>query len=540
MPSSRKMSPKDETKVIVNRQLRSPSPEKPGSPISIRAESPKNVVTTKKEKKKSPIKIKISPKKGSSKSHRRSISPSPSPRPAKVETPVKEKRDIAKILKETANRRANIAVEKESSFEVEDVTEETLEKTKQRNVVEHPKVSPKAKVEMSPSPKKTKKVSSPKIKRPMSPKTKSPSPIKRKPKPAYDEQLIEPTVSDRYFETRPAASPSPRRHKKTEQFSPIGVRTREAGIAASPIGGISKRSIPEHITPQTVKTASGAIRPNYREMDQDDLERYRTEFTVKLNILRGSFPEYNFADLPMESSLDAVHDIYAGYVKQVVVSLNCSQYKIYLVIMFLAIEAFGVKVLKLNMGGFTMSQLRIMNRYDSLLIELGEKYYIGGESSWSAEARLAFMGITSALTFLVVKYLSNYIGGEAAMGPIQAAIDQLMSGTIGSAPSALPSNIPAPPMSAEAQQAQQTQQDTPPMGGMGGGAGGMDIMSMLGGFMGGAGGDAGGGMGDMIAKIGTAFMNKDAPNATTTQSAAATTAPSVPTRMPRFRAPRSS
>jgi hypothetical protein len=328
-------------------------------------------------------------------------------------------------------------------------------------------------------------------------------------------------------------------------FSPLRVESSPAKVVVSPTGFIKQDPAPEVVvaaqTPPGVPAESNpqAARPNYAAMSPEERDRYRSEFNVKLGILRRSFQNYGFSDFNPNASLDAIHDVYAGYVKQVVVSLNCSQYKTYLVIMFLALEAFGTKVLRLDMTGYTRSQLQMMNRYDSILIELGEKYYVSGGSSWPVEMRLLFMGLTSAVTFIVVKYLSNYLGGNAMMGPIQLAIDQIMSGATASVNS-LPEGIPPPPSAADPsfRTAPSASVANPPPPAATN-TGGPDIMSLVSGLMGGGAAGGAGGIADIIAKFGSALISKPAaPSAGSTAKAGPAPPPArAPRRQPKFKAP---
>ncbi len=301
------------------------------------------------------------------------------------------------------------------------------------------------------------------------------------------------------------------------------------------------------VTPPIATQPQIMVRPNYRAMSEEEQRYFLNEFEVKLNILRRNYPEYNFTSYPENASLDARHDIYAGYFKQVIINLNCQQYQIYLVIMFLALEAFGVKVLKLNMGGFAMLQCQAMNKYNSILIELGEKYYTGGPSGWPVEMRLIFMGLTSAITFIVVKWLANYIGGEQNSAALQNVLEQFLSGTF-SPTTSLPANVPAPPTSmsstinnpnntstsanvntttTNSTNVNNTAQTTPA-------AGGFDIGSLLGSFMGGGGG---GGGTEMIAKLGSMFINATSKPASQAIQNRTDGPDSAPRPRPRFRVP---
>ena len=618
-----KIKSKDDTPIIVNNTVRPPSPPRSGSPILIRAESPKNQIVS--------IDKVTSPSVNSthtstiehppSPNHRRSLSPtartaSISIVQQEITTPItassiqaatpittseSPKSQTRRMLAETAHRRGGPHVENiltESSIDIAEsnnmiASSPVVISNKSPTAI---KVSPTAiKVSNEKLPSPTNKSSPPVVMKPPSPVIKTiTSPVKTRTRSTLIQNnndmntTLDRNISTRNVAPQPPNNPSVARTvtlkrtplirnedkkinkveeeeeeeeseesfdednsaheseqeeshapsppiKKRRNFSPIHVAATAAPtVTASPTGAAVARGPAETVAAQS--PAQGPTRPNYRAMDEDEQQRFRTEFNVKLSILRRSFPEYNFADFPETATLDAVHDIYAGYVKQVVIALNCSQYRIFLVIMFLALEAFGVKVLKLNMGGFTLVQMRTMNRYDSILIELGEKYYISGPSGWPAEMRLVFMAVMSAITFIVVKWLSSYIGGEAAMQPIQNAIEELMTGGFSMSNAAsLPAGVPSIPTAASVATgavatgvaATAAVAPAPAAGG------GFDFMGMINGFMGGQGSE---GIKDLIGKVGSTFINSNSQASAAVQATAAP-AGAAPRRRPRFRAP---
>jgi len=186
-------------------------------------------------------------------------------------------------------------------------------------------------------------------------------------------------------------------------------------------------------------------RPNYSMMSDEESQTMRTQFSTKFSILRSSFPTWNVV-FPIESStLDHIHDVYESYVKQIIVSLNCNQWKVYLILMFFAIEVFVIKALGIDIKGYAISQIKIMNRYDQLLVELGEKYYIQGPSNWPTEIKIIIMASVNAIIFVVVKYLAKYIGGDAAAAPIHAAINHFLGDSMNSSPGVDEFGIPVVP-----------------------------------------------------------------------------------------------
>jgi len=79
-------------------------------------------------------------------------------------------------------------------------------------------------------------------------------------------------------------------------------------------------------------------------------------------------------------------------------------------ILFASIELFCVKVLGLDMGGYCINQLTMMNKYERLLVELGEKSNISVGSEWPVEARIAGLALFNAVVFLVVRLFAGYLG----------------------------------------------------------------------------------------------------------------------------------
>ena len=187
------------------------------------------------------------------------------------------------------------------------------------------------------------------------------------------------------------------------------------------------------------------VRPNYSLMSPEQQTEMHTQFRVKFGILRSSNTDLVVVDPPENATLDQKHDMYEAYIKQIIIKMNCTQWKVYLVISFLVVEVFVIKVLGLNASGYTKSQLRIINRYDQMLAELGEKYYVSGVSSYPVEVRLAGLALMNAVVFIGVKYLAGYLG-EGMAETIQDGIDNLLMGGISSTNIARDQyGIPIPP-----------------------------------------------------------------------------------------------
>jgi hypothetical protein len=240
-------------------------------------------------------------------------------------------------------------------------------------------------------------------------------------------------------------------------------------------------------------------RPNYSRITKQQETFLRQEFKVKFGILRSTYPAWEVVEPDDSLTLDQIHDLYDHYLKQIMISRESGNYKTYMVIFLMVIEVIGVKFLKLNMSGYTMSQLRIMNRYDELFIELGEKYLVSSGSNWPVEARIVMMMLFNAVIFLVVRYLCSWMGMEGIADTLQNMIDSMLNGpsmiSKNSGPIGSSNPIPDPVASTSNSNPTTATDSSNPID---------KIADMFSGFM----SKNSGNLTENIAKIGTIFTNK--------------------------------
>jgi hypothetical protein len=154
--------------------------------------------------------------------------------------------------------------------------------------------------------------------------------------------------------------------------------------------------------------------PDYSAMSEEEQIRWREEFRIKFGTLRKAFKDYQIEDVRDEEPLEAVHARYERYIRHIHINNDADGYRNYLIVMFLVIELVATKVLGLPCTGYTMAQFRSMNKYQRLLVELGEKYYAPGGSSWPVEVRIIMLAMFNALIFIVINWLASYIGKQTA------------------------------------------------------------------------------------------------------------------------------
>jgi hypothetical protein len=186
---------------------------------------------------------------------------------------------------------------------------------------------------------------------------------------------------------------------------------------------------------------------------------------TRLQILKTSYRDVSIP--PNADSLDwkELQKIYYIELDRVSLSKNVESYKLIMIVLFFIVEGVGARIFKLDITGFTVHSWRSMNRYDRLLIELGEKNYSSFGENWPVEMRLAGLVLVNAIIFVLAKYIFKLTGQDAS--------DEMftMFNSLGS-------------QSVEADLPKGSGMDAPTPGGEEGGGG---LMGMLGSLLGGGG-----------------------------------------------------
>jgi hypothetical protein len=237
--------------------------------------------------------------------------------------------------------------------------------------------------------------------------------------------------------------------KPSEILSPTDAKTIEnfgqptpENIKPMPQKGIPvKNSIPSsknniNLSKKPIKPTRPPLSP--RTADQLKKLGYLTNYTrLKIN-----WPEYKFPDIPDDASTEYVIRAYEHCINKIQVDMSVSQYKAGLIIIFLIIEVVSVKLLGLDGGGYTASQIKAMNRYERLLIELGEKRLVAVGKAWPVEIRITFIALINFGIFVLTKFLTGLLGPELT-GMVTPLLTSLFSGSSVSANTVI-NGIPVP------------------------------------------------------------------------------------------------
>jgi hypothetical protein len=149
------------------------------------------------------------------------------------------------------------------------------------------------------------------------------------------------------------------------------------------------------------------------EVDPVQDAKFRADYRVKFSILREAYPHMNIPDIEPQQSHEQIIAMYKEYVKKIHIDSSVESNSTYLIILWLLMEVVGTKFLGLPIQGYFQNQFKYMNKYNMLLIELGETSYVAGVGEgWPVEVRILTMALFNAIIFVVVKMLAGKIGEE--------------------------------------------------------------------------------------------------------------------------------
>ena len=158
-------------------------------------------------------------------------------------------------------------------------------------------------------------------------------------------------------------------------------------------------------------------------------------FKIKFQNLKINYPDKK-VEFPEGKKIDRIHKIYHSYIKDIYVNMNLDQIQLGYIMCLMIFEFLAIKAFGIPMAGFTKMELKRMYRYNHLMIELGESFYIngggpgGGGTKASLEYRIGSSFAWNVSIFLGLKILTKYIGGESMTGLVRGAIDKIVDNPI--------------------------------------------------------------------------------------------------------------
>jgi len=165
----------------------------------------------------------------------------------------------------------------------------------------------------------------------------------------------------------------------------------------------------------STKTQPGSylkfVDPNDEENDPEkDEQEEKDTLLIKFMNLKRSYKNLEIPEFTDLSDLETMKRSYAKIIRNVSLDSTVETYKKLLIVGFGIIEFVGTKFLGLNLQNLTKSQMQVLNQYDLLLLELGEKHYNPIGTSFPVEVRLMGMVLFNTAIFYM---FGTSVGGTS-------------------------------------------------------------------------------------------------------------------------------
>ena len=164
----------------------------------------------------------------------------------------------------------------------------------------------------------------------------------------------------------------------------------------------------------TINRVPGTMQTDEIYAQYDKLSPYkqndiRMKYKTRFDILRDANKNMTISPVDDIDPLSLVVKRYDSTVRYIMICGKANNYRIYLVMYWLGLEAICVNVLGLNAAGYTQFQYKTMVQYDQMMIELGEKYIDSQFNQWPIEVRIIVYGLFNLLLFIIAQTICSWI-----------------------------------------------------------------------------------------------------------------------------------
>lgn len=150
----------------------------------------------------------------------------------------------------------------------------------------------------------------------------------------------------------------------------------------------------------------------YENMTEEERDAHeKEEYIWRFKILKKQYKERDIPSFNEHDDLPFMKTTYERTLKEIKLETNVDSYRTYLVGGFMVMEFVFTNMIGADLTGFTTQQMAMMDKYDIMLIELGERSYNRWGTSLPIEIRLIGFIFMQAGLF----YLGKIIADKAGM-----------------------------------------------------------------------------------------------------------------------------
>ncbi len=166
----------------------------------------------------------------------------------------------------------------------------------------------------------------------------------------------------------------------------------------------------------TESTGTETVEEEYVEPkspEQTEAEE-KEEYLWRYKILKKQYKDREIPTYNEHDDLFTIKSTYNQTIREIALENNVENYRTYLVGSFMAMEYSFTNFLSIDMTGFASQQMLMMDKYDTMLIELGERSYNRWGIDLPIEIRLIGFVLLQAGIFYLGKIISEKAGSNIA------------------------------------------------------------------------------------------------------------------------------
>lgn len=150
---------------------------------------------------------------------------------------------------------------------------------------------------------------------------------------------------------------------------------------------------------------------------EERMIKEKEEYMWRFRILKkqyGRNPSIPIPEWNEHSDLNMMKSSYDRTIRELYLDDAVESYRTYLMGGWIVMEYLCTQVLSIDLTGFTVQQMRMMYKYDKMLIELGEKSYTRWGMDFPVEIRLVGFILFQACIFYLGKIIADKMGDSVA------------------------------------------------------------------------------------------------------------------------------
>lgn len=161
--------------------------------------------------------------------------------------------------------------------------------------------------------------------------------------------------------------------------------------------------------------------------DHEKSRKVKEHYLWQFKKIAKAYPKMKLPEVDEHDDVEEIKTVYKRTMKDMTLDRSIADNRMYLMVGFFVVEYIGTSLVGIDIEGYADSQILMLDRYNELLIELGERSYNRWGTNFPVEIRLLFLMLINAFFFYIIKVMGDK-GGKKGNNVYINIIKGMMSG----------------------------------------------------------------------------------------------------------------